>query len=461
MFKHFPFRPGSIALAMGLALSACGQVRDQPTRLAAPVTALPAMKAFGVERIDPPRRANADMVDDFLELSFEMESGRALPVLTRFEGPVTLALTGPIPPSASGEVDKLLTRFRREAHIDITRVSDPAAARIVVEFVPQNRLRNAAPDAACFVAPNVTGWSDYLSARRTDRADWTKLTTRTRAGVFIPADASPQEIRDCLHEETAQAMGPLNDLYRLPDSVFNDDNFHGALTGFDMLMLRTYYAPELSSGMTRAEVAERLPKIIDRLNPPGRNVVRKPAGPTTADWRDAINTALSSGSAETRANAARRAVTIAQRNGWVDARLAFSHFTYARTAMAVDPEAAVTSLMSARRLYEGLPSCATHKAHVDMQLAAFALTSGDAQETLRLVEPELQEAKRWQNAALLSTLLMMKAEALDRLGRAEEAGAVRLDSLAWARYGFGADEAVRARLSEISALGPVNGRKKG
>ena len=56
---------------------------------------------------------------------------------------------------------------------------------------------------------------------------------------------------------------------------------------------------------------------------------------------------------------------------------------------------------------------------------------------------------------------MMKAEALDRLGRGEEAGVVRLDSLAWARYGFGADQAVRERLSEISALGPVNGRKKG
>ena len=28
--------------------------------------------------------------------------------------------------------------------------------------------------------------------------------------VFVPADASPQELRDCLHEELAQALGPLN-----------------------------------------------------------------------------------------------------------------------------------------------------------------------------------------------------------------------------------------------------------
>jgi hypothetical protein len=63
--------------------------------------------------------------------------------------------------------------------------------------------------------------------------------------VFIPSDVSPQEVRDCLHEEVAQALGPLNDLYRLPDSVFNDDNFHAVLTGFDMLILRTYYDAEL------------------------------------------------------------------------------------------------------------------------------------------------------------------------------------------------------------------------
>lgn len=44
--------------------------------------------------------------------------------------------------------------------------------------------------------------------------------------MFIPNDTSAQEIRDCLNEELAQALGPLNDLYRLSDSVFNDDNMH-------------------------------------------------------------------------------------------------------------------------------------------------------------------------------------------------------------------------------------------
>jgi hypothetical protein len=40
------------------------------------------------------------------------------------------------------------------------------------------------------------------------------------------------------------------------------------------------------------------------------------------------------------------------------------------------------------------------------------------------------------------------------MGRSSEARTVRLDSLGWARYGFGPDEVVRARLNEIAALTP-------
>jgi hypothetical protein len=41
-------------------------------------------------------------------------------------------------------------------------------------------------------------------------------------------------------------------------------------------------------------------------------------------------------------------------------------------------------------------------------------------------------------------------------GRATEAQAVRLDSLGWARYGFGDAGEIRARLVEIAAVTPEN-----
>ena len=57
-----------------------------------------------------------------------------------------------------------------------------------------------------------------------------------------------------------------------------------------------------------------------------------------------------------------------------------------------------------------------------------------------------------ENAALMATLMLVKAEALSMKGRSKEAAAVRIDSRGWARYGFGSDAQVKARAAEISAL---------
>jgi len=89
-----------------------------------------------------------------------------------------------------------------------------------------------------------------------------------------------------------------------------------------------------------------------------------------------------------------------------------------------------------------------------MQLAAFALSSGRTEEALRLTARAMPAATRAQNASLLSTLMMIRAEALDDAGRPSEARSVRLDSLAWGRYGFGGEAGVAARLTEVAALSP-------
>jgi hypothetical protein len=55
--------------------------------------------------------------------------------------------------------------------------------------------------------------------------------------------------------------------------------------------------------------------------------------------------------------------------------------------------------------------------------------------------------------SLLATLMLIKAEALDALGRTAEAEALRVDSQQWARYGFGAESADAGPQREIAALG--------
>ncbi len=448
-------RLAMIALA---TMSACTPMPPEapPSRALSMTESLPPMRDFGVAQAPAPARANAEIAQDFLDLAFRMESGRAVPVMTRFVAPVSVRVTGDVPASLVPDLRALLGRLRTEAGIDIFLTGAPDA-NIVIEAIPRDVLQRAVPRAACFVVPRVGSWEEFKSARRTPQVDWTTLTRRYRAAIFVPSDVAPQEIRDCLHEELAQALGPLNDLYRLPDSVFNDDNIHAVLTGFDMLILRAYYSPELRNGMTRGEVAVRLPALLARLNPAGERPASGPINDTSRDWIDAVELALSAGPAPARKRqAAEEAINLARAFGWDGPRRGFALYAYGRLQVGNDPDVALASFADAARTYRASPLTQIHEATVAVQLAAFALSSGDAANTLSLVEQAIPVAAGHENAALLATLMMFRAEALDLQGRTAEAAAVRLDSLGWARYGFGSERNVRARLREIASLSPRN-----
>ena len=359
-----------------LVLAACagGPAPDLSERRTGLDLALPPMKTFTKPSVTRPNRSNPSIARDFIDLAFQLESGRVLPVLTRFEGPITVRVTGRATTSLTPDLDRLIGRLRREAEIDIRRVpATEEAASITIEVLDRSALQRAVPQAACFVVPRVTSWSEFRRSRRGPKLDWTTLTERRQMAIFMPGDVSPQEIRDCLHEELAQALGPLNDLYRLSDSVFNDDNFHTVLTGFDMLILRVFYAPELQSGMTRAEVAARLPALLARLNPRGQRRAEDLRGPTPRAWIDAIETALGPRSSNFRRRmAAREAVRIAQAENWSDTRMAFSLFALGRLSLATEPELALASFLQAGSIYRASDDTELQAAHIAMQLAAFA-----------------------------------------------------------------------------------------
>ncbi|MEM6482361.1 MAG: DUF2927 domain-containing protein, partial [Pseudomonadota bacterium] len=406
----------------------------------------------------PPTRSNRDIARDFIDLSFELESGRTLPTITRFEGPITLRVTGAPSSTLSSDLNDLLARLRREAGIDIKRVSGPSA-NITIEAVSRAQIRAALPRAACFVVPNIDRLSEYRRLRTNRATNWALLETREKIAIFVPNDAAPQEVRDCLHEELAQALGPLNDLYRLSDSVFNDDNVHTVLTRFDMLVLRAYYDPALRSGMTRAEVMNSLPDILARLNPKGETIASRPASPTPRAWIDAIQTALGPGARQSqRINAARTALRIAEDMRWTDHRRAFSHFAMGRLVQTGDPELAQTHFEVAETFYAQTPGTALHQAYSATHLAAYEINRGRGPQAIALITPHLKTAERYENAALLATLMLLRAEALDISGRSSEAQAVRLDSVGWARYGFGTDWVARTRQNQVASADPEIGR---
>ena len=95
---------------------------------------------------------------------------------------------------------------------------------------------------------------------------------------------------------TGPSPGTLNDLYRLPNSVFNDDNIHAVLTGFDMLVLRTTYTPELRNGIGRVQAASIIGPLLAPAPPRRERGGRGNFPVTSRDWITAMETALTNGS---------------------------------------------------------------------------------------------------------------------------------------------------------------------
>ncbi|MDF1854113.1 DUF2927 domain-containing protein [Pseudooceanicola sp.] len=451
----------STAFGLLMVLAACQPLPRNDDALSRAATAptgqrMPPMKLFAESRGGRGQinASNADIARDFLDLAFRLESGRELPVLTRFEGPIRVRITGNLPSGMATELDRVLKRMRSEAGLDIARSS--GAAGITIQAVTGDQIRRYLPQAACFVVPNVASLNEYAGVRRRASVSWASLTTRSKIAIFIPNDVSPQEMRDCLHEELAQALGPLNDLYRLDSSVFNDDNIHTVLTAFDMLILRAFYAPELRSGMTRDQVAARLPALLARLNPGGEHRPSNPLNETPRAWIEAIQSALGPGASPAgRLNAASTALKIATRQGWSDHRRAFAHYAFGRLIQASDPDSALAHYRSADAIYSRTPQTRIHRAFVRAQLAAHAIARGQGDEALHLLNGQAELARSHENAALLASIQMLQAEALEMSGRVSQARAIRRDSLGWARYGFGPEWAVRAKLSEVAALNPT------
>ena len=145
---------------------------------------------------------------------------------------------------------------------------------------------------------------------------------------------------------------------------------------------------------------------------------------------------------------------IAETSRWNDNRLGFAYYALGRVLQPSDTQASYDAYRKSDSVYAASRATQLHRAFVATHLAAYALASGDPALANRRIGPHVARARDAQNAALLATLQMIRAEALRAEGRIAEANAERLDSLGWARYGFGADWAVDTKLREISALTP-------
>jgi hypothetical protein len=405
-------------------------------------------------------RSNADLSEDFIDLTFGLENGETLDGLLRYEMPVQVMMRGRELAPYHRDLTALLQRLRDEAGIDITETGDPSKAEIVIEAVPAAQINRFFPDAACFIVPGVANWREFLNQRNDERIRWSDQRTLTHSVIFLPPDSTPQDARDCLNEEITQALGPANDLYRLPDSIWNDDNFQGAATAFDMLMLRTLYQPEFASGMSRAQAEARVGGVLDRVNPKGRGRPRQRRAPESRAWSGTIERALSHQTGrEERLQAAVSATQIAIEMEPPDHRLGVSLLTLGRLNIRRDPAMAAQHFTDAYTVFaEELGVHDIRTAQAGVHVAALALGTAQYGVAIELADRHVPDAIAGQNAILAAGLLSIKAESLAEKGQDEAAREARLDSLRWARYGFGDDTGDLAReqvqLALMVPIGP-------
>ncbi|MEM8788842.1 MAG: DUF2927 domain-containing protein [Pseudomonadota bacterium] len=439
------------AFAAAIALAACtppppsgtpSRAVEGPLPQVSDVAFPPQVQRRGVAR------SNQTLARDFLDLTFALERGERLRGLLRHEGPVRVYIRSQALRPYAQDVENLLARFRAEAGIDIASTDNPAAAQIHIDGVPIRELQRVDPGAACFILPGQTSWVEFRSRSNRGRLRWSQQSTLGTIGIFIPSDTFPQDIRDCLHEELAQALGPANDLYRLPDSVFNDDNFHSIVTPFDMLMLRALYDPSLRSGMPREVAAGRIGEILARINPGGEDIGTLPRAPSSSEWKTQIEQALTRrNSGPRRLAAANRAVGIAQRMQPSDHRLGVALITRGRLNRERDPVGAAQDFITAYAHFRRtLGPQDVRTAQAALHTAIVALETRDAAGALALANEALPVAEQAENAVLLSSLLLVRARALETLGERRAAQAAQVDHLRWARYAFGDRNGDRRRL---------------
>ena len=381
---------------------------------------------------------------------FETEGGVRIPRLLKYEAPLRVSLDDGLA-AYRGDLQGVLAGMRQNSGIDIAMADGAANIRIL--RVPAAAMKSIYPTAACAVVPGV---SSFAEVRRRQFPRWSRQTALTKAVVLIPDTAAPYIVRACFNEEIAQALGPVNDLYSVPETVFNDDNVFNSLTAYDHLILRLLYSPELQNGMGPAAVRARLPALLARVNPAGaRNSGVMPR--VDNRWQTQLETAMIAANPRpTRLIAAEKAVARARQLG--GHRLAHSLLIYGRLTLASQPALAAQAFQEAYQLnLSQLGPNDLRTALAAMHVAAVAIKAGEFDAVITLTTAALATAKRYNDPVLRAGIQGLRALAFTQLGQNSAAQAARVDSLAQARYAFGNNAAqIAASQAQIDGLLPAN-----
>lgn len=446
------------------ALTACAPVGSADRATPYELSERPDYPGYGAAIATQNIEWNAPtLAADFGELVYRTEWGHEYPRLLRWEKPVTIAIEDPVVRAHADVLRDLVRRVRAVAPNLRVSVSDGPRGDITIRTTTKSAMHAVAPSVLCFFVPVDATWDEYVGGLNRTTGDWNNAEALEAITIFVPANAPPHVYRACIIEEVTQALGPRNDIYRLEDSIYNDDNLHTWPTAFDLLMIAVLYDPDLKPFVRRPE-AERVARAAftsGRYGPIGQKSRRRqPLENRYRAYRDEFAAGVQAEVEDHKRYAAALAL-IGITNGFdktdhrraeAQRRAGFVKYNARQYADAVVHfRRAIEDMRTA--LGENAPRYA--RAQSDLGLALMKLgVWQEADDAFAAATPVMAA---YGMDLELAHILHLKSITEFELGLDDKARATALQSLAWAAYVFGADhERVENWRTSLADFGPLS-----
>src|SRR6202166_3490183 len=230
---------------------------------------------------------NDEIKDGFFKIAFnaELQLGAPAERVRKFDEPVRIFVVSNAAPDRRSQIAAIVDDIRaRVNHLDVAITNDRRAANFTVTLVAERDLRRTI--RARYGHDNAKRIQQSLAPQCLSGIGKDERYRIRRAEVILPVDAGEFTFYDCAYEEMLQALGAINDDRSVPWTMFNDDVQMGFFDVYDQYLLNILYDPRVRPGMTKEDVNELLPDVLQTA----RAWITNARSPRHADGREQSGT---------------------------------------------------------------------------------------------------------------------------------------------------------------------------